>query len=97
MPQGLNTRVGEGGKQLSGGQRQIVAILRALLRDADVIVFDEATAHLDDEVRQLVREGVELLFADKICVVLTHDPDLATLMESQMHLESGRVRRFVSR
>lgn len=97
LPQGLNTRVGEGGKQLSGGQRQIVAILRALLRDADVIVFDEATAHLDDEVRQLVREGVELLFADKICVVLTHDPDLATLMESQMHLESGRVRRFVSR
>lgn len=58
LPQGLNTSVGEGGKRLSGGQRQIVTILRALLRDADVVIFDKATAHLDDEIRHLVRDCV---------------------------------------
>gem|GEM_PF-836130 len=91
FPQGLAAQVGEGGRQLSGGQRQIVAILRALLREADVVIFDEATAHLDDEIRELVREGVQRLFSEKICVVLTHDPDLAALTKSQVRLEAGRM------
>ncbi|MBE3575762.1 MAG: ABC transporter ATP-binding protein [Firmicutes bacterium] len=91
LPQGLATRVGEGGRRLSGGQRQIVAILRALLREADVIVFDEATAHLDEEMRGLLREVLQQLFSDRICVVLTHDPDLAGLTEQQIRLEGGRV------
>ncbi|MDI7248119.1 MAG: ABC transporter ATP-binding protein [Bacillota bacterium] len=96
LPQGLATQVGEGGRRLSGGQRQIVAILRALLREADLVVFDEATAHLDEEMRELLREVVQRLFSDKICVILTHDPDLASLTEVEIRLDSGRVVRYAS-
>ncbi|HCW50883.1 MAG TPA: hypothetical protein DGR79_02265 [Clostridiales bacterium] len=96
LPQGLATQVGEGGRRLSGGQRQIVAILRALLREADVIVFDEATAHLDEEMRGLLREVVQGLFSDRIRIILTHDPDLASLTEVEIRLDSGRVVRYAS-
>lgn len=96
LPQGLATQVGEGGRRLSGGQRQIVAILRALLREADIVVFDEATAHLDEEMRGLLREVVQRLFSDRICIIITHDPDLASLTEVEIRLESGRVVRYAS-
>lgn len=96
LPQGLATQVGEGGRRLSGGQRQIVAILRALLREADVVVFDEATAHLDEEIRGLLREVVQRLFSDRICIILTHDPDLASLTEVEICLDGGKVVRYAS-
>lgn len=73
-----------------------MAILRALLREADVIVFDEATAHLDEEMRGLLREVVQRLFSDRICIIITHDPDLASLTEVEICLESGRVVRYAS-
>lgn len=91
LPQGLATGVGEGGKRLSGGQRQIVAILRALLRDADVVVFDEAAAHLDAEMRELLREVLQALFSNKICIILTHDPELAVMTATQIRIDGGKA------
>lgn len=73
-----------------------MAILRALLREADVVVFDEATAHLDEEMRGLLREVVHGLFSGRICVILTHDADLASLTEVEIRLDSGRVVRYAS-
>ena len=58
LPDGLRTRVGERGVQLSGGQRQRIAIARAFLKDAPILVLDEATSHLDTISEQLVRSAL---------------------------------------
>jgi ATP-binding cassette subfamily B protein len=91
LPQALDTPVGEGGRKLSGGQRQVVAILRALLREADVIIFDEATAHLDPEVKDVLRGAVRSLFDGKLCLIITHDLALATVGDTIVQLADGRV------
>lgn len=91
LPQGLDTPVGEGGRRLSGGQRQIVTILRAFLKRSDIVIFDEATAHLDQEIKELVRASVRSLFADKICLIVTHDVDLASGITAGVLLDGGRL------
>ena len=72
LPEGLQTRVGERGVQLSGGQRQRIAIARAFLKDAPILVLDEATSHLDTISEQLVRSALDALMVDP-----HHDRDRA--------------------
>src|SRR2546427_7790940 len=74
LPDGLDTIVGERGAQLSGGQRQRVAIARAFLKDAPVLVLDEATSHLDAISEALVREALERLARDRTTLVIAHRP-----------------------
>jgi ATP-binding cassette subfamily C protein CydCD len=69
LPQGLATPVGERGVQLSGGQRQRVAIARAFLKDAAVLVLDEATSHLDTTSEAQVRRALEALMAHRTVLV----------------------------
>jgi len=90
LPQGLETLVGEGGGRLSGGQRQTVAILRAFVRGSDVVVLDEVTAHLDPEVKGIVREASRSLFADRLCIIIT--PRRAPLDPGQVEVVLGRSR-----
>jgi len=89
LPEGLATKVGEGGRNLSGGQRQTVAIARAFLRCARIVVFDEATAHLDSEAHAVVEEAVQELFSDRLCIVLTHDPSLARIARQRVRMDQG--------
>mgnify|MGYP003778961755 CR=1 FL=1 len=91
LPEGLATKVGEGGRNLPGGQRQTVAIARAFLRCARIVVFDEATAHLDSEAHAVVEEAVQELFSDRLCIVLTHDPGLARIARQRVRMNQGRV------
>ena len=72
LPEGLQTRVGERGVQLSGGQRQRVAIARAFLKDAPLLVLDEATSHLDTISEQLVRTALDALMAERTTIVVAH-------------------------
>ena len=66
LPDGLATRVGERGVQLSGGQRQRVAIARAFLKDAPVLILDEATSHLDTISEQQIHDALEELKSGKV-------------------------------
>ena len=72
LPEGLDTTVGERGVRLSGGQRQRVAIARAFLKDAPVLVLDEATSHLDAVSEQAVQHALETLMHDRTTVIIAH-------------------------
>jgi ATP-binding cassette subfamily C protein CydCD len=91
LPDGLATRVGERGVQLSGGQRQRIAIARAFLKDAPVLVLDEATSHLDAISEAQVRAALDTLMAGRTTLVIAHR--LATIRAADMILvlDAGRV------
>src|SRR5262249_32146998 len=72
VPEGDETKVGEGGVQLSGGQRQRVAIARALLRDPAILVLDEATSSLDSESESLVMQALDRLMEGRTSVIIAH-------------------------
>ena len=74
LAEGLNTRIGAGGAHLSGGERQRLAVARTLLTGADVILLDEPTAHLDDESARALMADLRVALADRITVLVTHQP-----------------------
>ena len=91
LPDGLEVKVGERGMRLSGGQRQRVAIARAFLKDAPVLILDEATSHLDAVNEQAVRKALEELMTDRTTIVIAHR--LSTIRNADMivALNEGQV------
>lgn len=91
LPQGYDTRIGEQGVTLSGGQRQRLAIARAFVRDAPILVLDEATASLDSHAEEEVQTAIEHLSKQKTVICVAHR--LSTLRESDeiVVLSEGRV------
>ncbi|MEL6537466.1 MAG: ABC transporter ATP-binding protein [Bacteroidota bacterium] len=84
LPQGLQTLVGEGGSKLSGGQKQRISIARALLKDAPIVLLDEATASLDPENELYIQQAIEALVKDKTVIVIAHK--LATIRQADQIL-----------
>ena len=72
MPDGFDTVIGENGERLSGGERQRISIARALLKDAPIILMDEATASLDVENESLIQEALSELIKEKTVIVIAH-------------------------
>ncbi len=72
MPEGIDTVIGENGERLSGGERQRVSIARAILKDAPIILLDEATASLDVENESLIQEALSELIKNKTVIVIAH-------------------------
>lgn len=91
LPDGLDSRVGERGMSLSGGQRQRVAIARAFLKDAPILILDEATSHLDAINERTVRNALDRLKTDRTTIVIAHR--LSTVRDADMIvvLDEGRV------
>jgi ATP-binding cassette subfamily C protein CydCD len=95
FPDGLGTRVGERGTSLSGGQRQRVAIARAFLKNAPVLILDEATSHLDTMNEQAVRGALAHLQANRTTIVIAHrlstirDADLIVVLDRGRVVETG--------
>ena len=103
LPQGYDTMVGEGGSTLSGGEKQRISIARALLKDAPVVLLDEATASLDPENEVEVQRAVNALVEGRTVVVIAHklrttqDADNIVVMEAGRVAEQGRHEELLKR
>ncbi|HEX5798620.1 MAG TPA: ABC transporter ATP-binding protein [Gaiellaceae bacterium] len=91
LPDGYETVVGERGRSLSGGQRRRIALARALLRDAPVLVLDEPTAGLDTKSTAELADALPALSAGRTTIVVSHDLSLARAVDTVVVLEGGRV------
>ena len=91
LPEGYDTAVGERGMQLSGGQRQRISIARALLKNAPVLVLDEATSHLDAVNEQYVRGALARLMVDRSTLVIAHRLSTVRDADKIVVIDSGRV------
>jgi thiol reductant ABC exporter CydD subunit len=92
LPDGFDTELGEQGLRLSGGQRQRLAIARAALRDAPVLVLDEFTAHLDDRTEAELLEAISALLVGRTALVVAHRRTTAAMCDRIVRLDRGRVR-----
>jgi ATP-binding cassette subfamily B protein len=90
LPQGYDTLVGERGATLSGGQRQRIAIARAAIRQAPILIFDEATSNLDEENERLVLESLYRISQGRTTFWITHDLRLACRADVILYLEGGK-------
>jgi ATP-binding cassette, subfamily C, bacterial CydD len=91
LPAGYDTIVGDGGRPLSAGELQRIALARAFLRDAPFVILDEPTANLDPESAEVVAEAVERLRAGRMVLLAVHRPGLAAKADRVVRLEAGRV------
>ncbi len=91
LPDGYATRVGEGGTSLSGGERQRVSIARAILKDAPIVLLDEATAALDPESEAAVQQALKALTKDRTLLVIAHRLRTVQAADQILVLEEGRI------
>ena len=91
LPDGLATRVGEGGRGVSAGEAQRLVIARAFVRDAPLLVLDEPTAHLDEASAEVVGEALERLRAGRTTLLIAHRVELAAGADRVVEIRGGRV------
>lgn len=91
LPDGYQTDIGENGSALSGGERQRISIARTLLKNAPVILLDEATASMDAESETLVQEALSALLKDKTVMVIAHRMRTVANADKIVVLDNGKV------
>ena len=91
FPEGYRTMVGPGGFRLSGGQRQRIALARAFLRDAEILVLDEATSQIDVESERLIHEALAKYVENRTVIMITHRASTLALADAIIEVEHGRV------
>lgn len=91
LPQGYATRVGEGGATLSGGERQRISIARAILKDAPIIILDEATANVDPENERDLQQAVAELTREKTVIMIAHRLKTVRNADQIVVLDKGRI------
>ena len=91
LPQGYQTNIGENGSALSGGERQRISIARALLKNAPIVLLDEATASMDAESETLVQDALSVLLKDKTVMVIAHRMRTVANADKIVILDDGKV------
>jgi ATP-binding cassette subfamily B protein len=91
LPEGLDTVVGDRGYRLSGGEKQRLAIARLLLKAPDIVVLDEATAHLDSESERAVQRALKTALAGRTSLVIAHRLSTVRDADQILVLRSGRI------
>jgi HlyD family secretion protein len=98
LPQGIHTRIGEKGTKISGGQRQRLAIARALYYNAEVLLLDEITNQLDRQTEEAVMHLLRHdIFKNKTVIFITHKSDLLHYFHSIYTIEQGKIKSVLSR
>ena len=88
---GINTIIGEGGKRISGGQKQRIGIARALYRDPEVLILDEATSSLDQSTEKKIMESVRLLKKQKTLIIITHRLSTVKDCDKIFFIDKGKI------
>ena len=91
LPQGYQTNIGENGSALSGGERQRISIARALLKNAPIVLLDEATASMDAESETLIQDALSVLLKDKTVMVIAHRMRTVANADKIVVLDDGKV------
>ena len=91
FPDGYNTIIGEGGATLSGGEKQRISIARAMLKDAPIIIFDEATANVDPENEDKLQRAMEALMKDKTILMIAHRLKTVRKADQILVLNGGHI------
>ena len=91
LPDGYNTVIGEGGATLSGGEKQRISIARAMLKDAPIIIFDEATANVDPENEDKLQKAMEALMKDKTILMIAHRLKTVRKADQILVLDGGHI------
>lgn len=90
-PAGFGAQVGEWGMSLSGGQRQAVALARALVRDPDILILDEPTSNMDNASEQMIKNRLKAVMGNKTLVLITHRLSMLELVDRLIVMEGGRI------
>jgi ATP-binding cassette subfamily C protein LapB len=90
-PKGFDMDVEEGGRGLSGGQRQCIALARALLLDPPVLVLDEPTSNMDNRTEGLIKQNLSGLIKDKTLLLITHRASLLEMVDRLIVIDNGTV------
>lgn len=90
-PAGFGAQVGEQGKSLSGGQRQAVALARALVRDPEILILDEPTSNMDNASEQMVQKRLREILEGKTLILMTHRLSMLAIVDRLIVMEGGRV------
>ncbi|PID84924.1 MAG: hypothetical protein CSB13_10645 [Chloroflexi bacterium] len=90
-PDGYDTLVGEGGSTLSGGQKQQISIARAILKDAPIVLLDEATASIDPENERLIQQAINALMKHKTVVIIAHRLSTVQMADQILVLDNGNL------
>ena len=96
LPERYNTPVGERGMTLSGGERQRIALARAFLKNAPILILDEPTSSVDLETESVIMEASERLIQDRTAFVIAHRPTTLTKCDVLLEIDDGRVSSVTS-
>ena len=91
LPEGYQTKIGEGGASLSGGERQRISIARAIIKDAPIIILDEATANVDPENEEALMQAIQALTRDKTIIMIAHRLKTVEHADQILVLDQGRI------
>jgi subfamily B ATP-binding cassette protein MsbA len=87
----MNDKVGKGGSKMSGGQKQIIWIIRAILKDSKVIQLDEPTAALDPSSKQHIKKMIDIMSKNRTIILITHDMDMTQNFDRIITFEKGKI------
>lgn len=91
LPDGYDTKIGEGGASLSGGERQRISIARAIIKDAPIIILDEATANVDPENEEALMQAIQALTRDKTIIMIAHRLKTVKHADQILVLDQGHI------
>ena len=94
LTNGINSKVGDKGSQISGGEKQRLAIARSLYKDSEIFVFDEATSSLDRENELSILELIKTLKGKKTIIMISHNPTILDFTDRVLKLENGKIKKL---